>query len=121
MEKLTLCRIHLNYFEEDAKKYGYECAILLYHIAFWIQKNKRAEKGKKSGRHYHDDHWWMFDSIRKFQKKFPFLSRSAVDRMLKKLVDKKVLLRDNKKYNKMGYDRTGWYSLKDEKYLDHFS
>lgn len=86
-----------------AKQYGVECAIILYHIDFWIQKNEA------NGKHFHDGKYWTYNSIKAFAELFPYWSESQINRILKKLEDAELISVGN--YNHSSYDRTKWYSL----------
>ena len=51
-----------------AAKYGVSEAIVLNHLIFWIASN--AQHGKK----FHDERFWTFNSVRSFNKYFPYWS-----------------------------------------------
>lgn len=90
---------------EDAKRYGIECAILLYNIRFWIAKNK-ANKSN-----FYDGRFWTYNSAKAFSELFPYMSRPQIARHLRKLEKLGVLISDN--FNTVGYDKTKWYSILD--------
>lgn len=89
-----------------AKDLGLEEAIMMKHFQFWIAKNKA------NGKHFHDDRTWTYNSVKAFDKQFPFWTPSKIRRILKSLIDQKVLIVGN--YNSAKYDRTKWYSIADE-------
>lgn len=88
---------------EIAKEYGIEAAIILQNLTFWIEKNKA------NGVHFHDGAYWTYNSIKAFNELFPYMSESTIRRTLKSLEEKGLIKTGN--YNKVGYDRTMWYSI----------
>lgn len=88
---------------EDAKEYGIECAILLYNIRYWIEKNKA------NGKHFHDGRYWTYNSGVAFAKLFPYLTSSQILRHLRSLESIGVLISGN--YNNLAYDKTKWYAI----------
>jgi len=88
---------------EDAKKYGIECAILLYNIRYWIDKNKA------NGKHFYNGMFWTYNSSTAFAKLFPYLSSTQIARHLRKLEEIGVLVSGN--FNTVAYDKTKWYSI----------
>lgn len=88
---------------EEAVKYGVEKAILLQHIRFWCVQNE----GKKDS--LHDGRVWMYQSVEDMHKHYPYWSTHKLHRMLKSMEDEGLILSGN--YNKIGYDRTKWYSI----------
>ena len=96
------------FFKEIAKEYGLRCAIMLNHIIYWIANNS------SKNHNYHDGRTWTYCSVSKFKKYFPYWTDSQIRRILLKLVQCDILIEGN--YNKIKYDRTKWYALKDEQY-----
>ena len=93
-------------FDTDiAQEYGIQCAILLRHLYFWIEKNKANE------RHYYDDYYWTYSSVKALTELFPYMSKNTIVRGIQKLVDDGLLIEGN--FNKSSYDRTKWYALTD--------
>lgn len=92
----------------EAKKYGLKEAIILYNIRFWLDKNIANGTNFKNGR------VWTFNSYKAFNELFPYLSQSQVKRCLTNLVKEGILIKEN--YNKLGFDRTNWYSINEAKY-----
>lgn len=88
---------------EDAQKYGIECAILLYNIRYWVNKNKA------NGKHFYDGRYWTYNSAKAFSELFPYLSKTQISRHLRKLEDMGVLVSGN--YNSVAYDKTKWYTI----------
>jgi len=88
---------------EIAKEYGLKEAILLNHLYFWVEKNKANEV------HYYDGTYWTYNSVKAFNKLFPYLSERQINNTLKALKDKGIIQTGN--YNKSAYDRTMWYAF----------
>jgi hypothetical protein len=98
---------------EEAEKYGLREAIILYNIRFWLEKNIANGTNFKNGR------VWTFNSYSAFNELFPYLSQSQIKRSLTNLVNDGILIKEN--HNKLGFDRTNWYSINEAKYAfnDH--
>ena len=88
---------------EIAKKYGVDEAIVIENLHFWIYKNKCNEK------HFHDGYYWTYNSTRAFKEMFYYWTDRQIDRVLKSLKEQGAILVGN--YNKVGYDRTRWFTL----------
>lgn len=88
---------------EVAKRYGVDGAIILNNMQFWIEKNKANKK------HFHDDYYWTYNSIKAFEELFPFWTRKQIRRILETLEKKEAIKTGN--FNKAGYDRTKWYTI----------
>ena len=98
---------------EFAERFGIVEALLLDYFFFWINNSqKKKEKGK-----YHAGRYWVYGSVRKIAEAHPYLSYSKVHRALKKLEEAGAIKTDT--FNKMGWDKTTWYTLTD-KILDLF-
>ncbi len=98
---------------EFAERFGIVEALLLDYFFFWINNSqKKKEKDK-----YHDGRYWVYGSVRKIAEAHPYLSYSKVHRALKKLEEAGAIKTDT--FNKMGWDKTTWYTLTD-KILDLF-
>lgn len=89
-----------------AEKYGIQAAILLYNLAFWIEKNNADE------RHLYDGNVWTYSSIAAMEKLFPYMSERVIRYSIQKLIDEGIIVDGN--YNKSTYDRTKWYALTDK-------
>lgn len=92
-----------------AQKYGVNEAIILNNLIFWIKKNMANNK------HFYDGYYWTYNSIKAFHELLPYLSEKQIRNALKNLEDKQVIITGN--YNKVAYDRTLWYSIKDNSIL----
>lgn len=89
-----------------ASQFGVTQAILLDNIYHWIGINK------KNSTNFHDGKYWTYNSISSFCEYFPYLTYNKIAWALKVLVEKKVLITGN--FNKMGFDKTRWYSFSDK-------
>lgn len=87
----------------EAVQYGIDRAILIQHIRFWCKQNTNKKDS------YHDGHVWMFQSVEDMQKHYPYWSTHKLHRLLRSMELEGILLAGN--YNKVGYDRTKWYTL----------
>lgn len=86
-----------------AKEYGIEIAILLENMNFWLEKNRA------NNTNFFDGRYWTYNSIKGFEKLFPYWSKDKIYRILKKAEDLGLIIKGN--YNKMTYDRTTWYAF----------
>lgn len=82
-----------------ATKIGLNESIILQQIHYWIQISKNI----------HDDKAWVFNTYEEWQEQFPFFSLSTIRRTIDKLVKMDILEKGN--FNKMGIDRTNWYTI----------
>lgn len=94
-----ICDTHL------AVKYGLNQAIFIRHIAYWVLTNKANNKHLFEGKH------WMYSTQHAFSVLFPFWSRQNIRTVIKNCLDNGLLLKGN--FNKVGYDKTTWYTLSD--------
>ena len=94
---------------DDAKKYGVEEAIILWHIKFWVAKNIANKRHNKDGK------TWTYSSLRAFSEIFPFWGKYKVRRIIHSLAEKGAIVIG--RFNKTGYDRTKWYAIADESML----
>lgn len=90
-----------------AEMYGVDGAVFISRLQFWIEKNEAND------RHYHEGRYWTYNSLRAMEKLFPFWSRRQIERIVKNLKDKGVLLTAN--YARDSYDRTLFYALDESK------
>ena len=90
-----------------AEMYGVDGAVFISRLQFWIEKNVAND------RHYHEGRYWTYNSLRAMEKLFPFWSRRQIERIVKNLKDKGVLLTAN--YARDSYDRTLFYALDESK------
>lgn len=88
---------------EVATRYGIVEALLLAHIHFWVNKNEANEK------HFHEGHYWTYNSRKALQTIFPYVSDKTISRALKHLVEEGLVIEG--KFNTSPYDKTLWYAL----------
>jgi hypothetical protein len=93
---------------EDAKKYGVECAVILYNLRFWLDKNRANKTNIKKGR------VWTYNSTSAFTELFPYLTTKQIYSRLKKLEDAGVIETGN--FNENQWDRTKWYTVCESRY-----
>lgn len=91
---------------ELAEKYGVNESIILWHLSFWISKNKSNLK------HQHDGKTWTYNSVKAFSEIFKFWNAKQIERILNSLKEQHVIITGN--YNQSPYDRTCWYAFSNE-------
>ncbi len=89
-----------------AEKYGIEKALLIDYFAYWVVENMRNE------RNFHEGRYWVFNSASALSEKFHYISRRTMNQKLQELEADGILISGN--FNKNKFDRTKWYSFKDE-------
>ena len=89
-----------------AEKYGIPAAVILNHLTYWVNHNMRNETNKKDGL------YWTYNTYKAFAGIFSYMSLRTIKRTLKKLKDEELILTAN--YNKVGFDKTLWYTLNPE-------
>lgn len=90
----------------DAVEYGVEEAIILNNFRFSIDGHRA------NGTHFYEGRWWTFDSVRAYCLLYPFWTTRQMCRIIKSLIDQKVIMTGN--FNKMKYDQTHWYAFVDQ-------
>lgn len=90
---------------ELAERYGIPCAVLLEHIQFWTAKNEANEQNFYGGR------YWTYNSIKAFEKLFPYLTKGQIRGALEKLESEGLVLTGF--FSEEKRDRTKWYTLSD--------
>ncbi len=91
---------------EIAEAYGLNEAIILNNIRFWVIHNEA------NGTNFHDGCYWTYNSMKAFEKLFPYMKPFAIRTALKTLEENGLIITGN--YNKSSYDRTKWYALSDK-------
>lgn len=86
---------------------GLNEALVLEQINYWLEMNK------KNNRNFHEGRYWTYNTIKDWQKEFPFWSESTIKRIFKRLRDMEIIIVDN--FNVYQMDRTLWYSIDYEK------
>lgn len=89
-----------------AEKYGIEKALIIDYFAYWVVENMRNEKN------FHEGRYWVFNSASALSEKFHYISRRTMNQKLQELEADGILISGN--FNKNKFDRTKWYSFKDE-------
>ena len=82
---------------------GVNAAVFLENIAHWCEHNQA------NNTNFHDGHYWTFNSMKAFEKLFPYIKSRGIRTALDKLKDTGLIVVGN--YNKSPYDRTQWYAL----------
>ena len=82
---------------------GVDGAIMLENIHYWVSFNKA------NNNNFYDGEYWTYNSKKAFSELFPFWSEKQVRRILDNLIKDGYLKKGN--YNKVGYDKTLWYTL----------
>ena len=95
-----------------AIKLGVEKAVIIENMAFWIKKNIA------NGTHDHEGRTWTYNSARAFAEMFPYMSKSKIARLLREMEGAIILVSGN--YSPAAYDKTKWYSIKDEEILSMY-
>ena len=90
---------------DDAKKYGVNQAVFLFHLKYLIQLNR----DRKSDKHLHDGYYWTYQTLDDLKAAMPYFTRRQIDTIIKKLTELGVLIKGN--FNEKKYDRTLWYSI----------
>ena len=108
MSKLLIDEYPLVVLPSLAKSIGLHEAIILQQLHYWI--NHVGPDGKRYGR-VADEVRWIRNTVKEWhQSNFMFLSESMIYRAFEKL-EKLELIKSRKDLNKIGYDRTKWYTV----------
>lgn len=86
-----------------ATKYGVNEAVMIHNLAFWIKTNA------SEGRNFKDEMFWTYNSVKAFEKLFPFWTKDTIRRILERLLKSGVIIVG--RFNESSYDKTNWYSL----------
>lgn len=83
-------------------------AIVLNQLNYWLGINKKA------GKNFIDDRYWVYNSYSDWKAKdFPYWSEKTIQRTFTRLENKGVVVSAD--YNKLGIDKTKWYTIDTEK------
>lgn len=83
-------------------------AIVLNQLNYWLGINRKA------GKNFIDDRYWVHNSYSDWKAKdFPYWSEKTIQRTFTRLENKGVVVSAN--YNKLGIDKTKWYTIDTEK------
>ena len=88
-------------------------AILIHHFQYWIRHNKALGINCIEGK------TWTYQTYNQIIAHFPYWSKDQVKRLIKKMVDEKILIKG--KFNKNPYDQTIWYAFENEEKFSIFS
>ena len=91
---------------EVAVEYGINSAIMLEHFYYWQKQNEVNEQNYINGR------YWTYNSVKAFQKWYPYLTLKQIRTAIQKLLDCGLL--EGAELSTSPYDHTKWYSLTDE-------
>lgn len=89
-----------------ACKFGVEEAIVIENLMFRLRNNKAND------RNFHDGRYWTYGNARTFSELFWYWSPKKIERLLKKLEDKGVIV--SARLNESAHDRTKWYSVSND-------
>lgn len=95
-----------------AKEHGVEEAIMYENIAWWCHKNA----SERSEVHFHDGHYWTWNTEEAWSDLFGFWTGKQCSRILSNL--EKAGLLATGMFNKKGYDRTKWFRPKTPVYTE---
>lgn len=100
MNKLLIDDYPIQVLPKLAVEVGLNEAIFLQQLHYWLSgKSAKNIDGNK----------WIYNTYEDWQKQFPFWSVSTVKRTITSLDKQNLLLKGN--YNKLGFDKTVWYSV----------
>ncbi|MEK3976084.1 DnaD domain-containing protein [Psychrobacillus sp. FSL K6-1267] len=74
-------------------------SIFLQQLHYWTEHSNNIVHGEK----------WVYNSLKEWQKQFPFWSERTLHRIIKSLETKNLIVAGN--YNKLAIDRTKWYRI----------
>ena len=93
---------------EVAREFGVNAAILFQNLGFWVAKNQA------NGVNIHEGRAWTYNSRKAYHQLFSYLSERQIEIAFKRLVDAGLVVTG--RFNRLGFDRTLWYSLSDTGY-----
>ena len=94
---------------ELAELVGLEPALVLHQIHYWVELNERAN------RNFQDGFFWTYNTFNEWRDQFPFWSLSTVKRLIKNLEERKLIIVG--RFNKTNLDRTKWYRINHETFI----
>ena len=96
------------YNRDLAVEVGDRAATVLQQVYYWTNINK--EKGDN----YRDGYYWVYSTINDWHERdFYYWSKTTVARIFDKLEKENLLISAN--FNKLGFDKTKWYRINEEK------
>ena len=90
-------------YPELAAEIGVNEAIILAQLHYWIEKNKENHVNFRDGR------TWVFQTYKEWNEQFIFWCEKTIKRLFLRLEKKGYIASSN--YNKIGYDKTKWYTI----------
>lgn len=97
---------------ELAKEYGVGEAILIANFSYWIAHNRAH------GKNFHAGAYWMYNSVEKLTRIFPYFSAKQIRRITDNLVERGVMKKAS--FNKEKFDRTSWYAfINEDRFIGH--
>ena len=88
-----------------AKEFGINSAVIIHNLIYWLEKNEANDKN------FHEGRYWSYNSISAYAELFPYLSERQIRYSLDKLEEENIIMTGD--FNKVGFDKTKWYSLTD--------
>lgn len=93
-----------------AQAIGLNKAIVLQQLNYWLHsKSSKEINGKK----------WIYNSVKAWNKQFPFWSKNTVQRALDSLEKENLVVTGN--FNKYKFDRTKWYSINENELVNRMT
>lgn len=93
-----------------AKVIGLNKAIVLQQLNYWLHsKSSKEIDGKK----------WIYNSVKAWNKQFPFWGKNTVQRALDALEKEHLVVTGN--FNKYKFDRTKWYSINENELVNRMT
>ena len=92
---------------KHAEEFGLHEAILIAHFITEIRYKKKTNENVKNGR------VWVRSSLNTLAKKIPCFSPKQLERIINSLINQNVIIKEF--FNEHNFDRTCWYSFRDDK------
>ena len=99
MSKLLIDEPPLQVLPSLAVRIGLCEAIIIQQIHYWLQRTKPLDDG----------HCWVYNTVKEWQKQFPFWHGNTIFRHLQTLRDSGVLIAEQKSAN--AFDKTLYYRI----------
>ena len=90
---------------EVAKRVGVIAAVIYDHFAFWCEQNRQNGLNEKDGE------FWTYHSVKELQEAFDYLTIWQIRNAINRLIDEGLIKVGC--YNRLGIDRTRWFSVID--------
>lgn len=90
-----------------ATVFGSDKALIIQQIRFWMDIN--SKDSSKHHTHFHDGHWWTYNTIEQWEDAFPWMRERTIIRHFQTLADEGILLKAH--LHKDPRNRTLWYSI----------